>query len=290
MTGAVAQGSNTLSESLAEYSALMVLGHTTGSDALRLDLRHDLDHQLKGRRSDVRGGQTLARVTRQGCVWYAKGSLVMYAIKDYIGEEPLIANLRAAVPDGQKAFVYAVTPKVTSSKLDAGARWRHRHRPQDSHAMVLRPVVFQHQHACPTHRVPAGQHRGDLVMLQWPSVEVVPLPSGSATRGGRNWALLNGVSKRFRRKSVSPKPGYPRTSRITVAAVSSFGSATRRRQSHGGFLGGCRLLNGTPGAKPIRRREALQFARLAVRAVRVPSNSPRTHADKRSWRRGARAP
>ena len=168
VTGAAAQGSNTLSESFSEYSALMVMEHAIGPAALRLYLKHDLDRYLKGRRGETRGEQTLARVTRQGYVWYAKGSLVMYALKDYIGEERLntvlrnflektkfrdehptiedfLADLRAAVPDDQKAFVtdffetitlfdnravsatwretpdkrYAVTLRVTSSKLRA---------------------------------------------------------------------------------------------------------------------------------------------------------------------------
>jgi ABC-2 type transport system permease protein len=95
VVGAWAQGSNILGETLAEYSALMVVEHTAGPSGVRTYLKHDLDGYLSGRRSEVRGEQTLARVTRQGYVWYNKGSLVMYALKDYIGEERLNAALRA---------------------------------------------------------------------------------------------------------------------------------------------------------------------------------------------------
>jgi ABC-type transport system involved in multi-copper enzyme maturation permease subunit len=95
VVGAWAQGSNILSETLAEYSALMVLEHTLGPSGVRTYLKHDLDAYLRGRRGEVRGEQTLARVTRQGYVWYNKGSLVMYALKDYIGEDRLNAALRA---------------------------------------------------------------------------------------------------------------------------------------------------------------------------------------------------
>jgi aminopeptidase N len=94
VVGAWAQGSNILSETLAEYSALMVVEHTMGPSGVRTYLKHDLDRYLSGRRSEVRGEQTLARVTRQDYVWYAKGSLVMYALKDYIGEERLNTALR----------------------------------------------------------------------------------------------------------------------------------------------------------------------------------------------------
>jgi ABC-2 type transport system permease protein len=95
VVAAWAQGSNVLGETLAEYSALMVVEHTLGPSGVRTYLKHDLDDYLGGRRSEVRGEQTLARVTRQGYVWYNKGSLVMYALKDYIGEERLNAVLRS---------------------------------------------------------------------------------------------------------------------------------------------------------------------------------------------------
>jgi hypothetical protein len=95
VVGAWTQGSNILSETLAEYSALMVVEHTLGPSGVRTYLKHDLDGYLSGRRGEVRGEQTLARVTRQPYVWYNKGSLVMYALKDYIGEERLNAALRA---------------------------------------------------------------------------------------------------------------------------------------------------------------------------------------------------
>jgi len=95
LVGAWAQGSNILGETLAEYSALMVVEHALGPSGVRTYLKHDLDDYLRGRRSEVRGEQTLARVTRQGYVWYNKGSLVMYALKDYIGEERLNAVLRS---------------------------------------------------------------------------------------------------------------------------------------------------------------------------------------------------
>jgi len=95
VVGAWAQGSNILSETLAEYSALMVVEHTLGPSGVRTYLKHDLDWYLSGRRGEVRGEQTLARVTREDYVWYGKGSLVMYALKDYIGEERLNAALRS---------------------------------------------------------------------------------------------------------------------------------------------------------------------------------------------------
>jgi aminopeptidase N len=73
----------------------MVVEHTAGPAGVRTYLKHDLDGYLSGRRNEVRGEQTLARVTRQPYVWYNKGSLVMYALKDYIGEEKLNAALRS---------------------------------------------------------------------------------------------------------------------------------------------------------------------------------------------------
>jgi ABC-2 type transport system permease protein len=94
VVGGFAEGSNILSEMMAEYSALVATEHVIGPDRIRLYLRHALDDYLRGRRQETRGEQTLARVTRQGYVWYNKGSLAMYAMRDALGEDVLNAYLR----------------------------------------------------------------------------------------------------------------------------------------------------------------------------------------------------
>jgi ABC-2 type transport system permease protein len=93
LIGADVQGSNMMSESLAEYSALRVMQHKYGDAQMRRFLRHELDGYLRGRAGEVRHEPPLVLVQNEPYVWYQKGSLVLYALSDYIGEDQLNAAL-----------------------------------------------------------------------------------------------------------------------------------------------------------------------------------------------------
>jgi ABC-2 type transport system permease protein len=94
VVGDFAQGSNMLSETLAQYSALMVMEKEVGPSNIRMYLRHELDRYLRGRAGERRKEPPISLVQNEPYVWYYKGSLVMYALKDYIGEERLNAALK----------------------------------------------------------------------------------------------------------------------------------------------------------------------------------------------------
>jgi aminopeptidase N len=87
------QGATLLSESMAQYSALMVMKHEYGPDKMKRFLRYELDHYLRGRSATKRAEMPLVRVENQLYVHYAKGSLAMYALQDYIGEDAVDAAL-----------------------------------------------------------------------------------------------------------------------------------------------------------------------------------------------------
>lgn len=87
LIGANVEGSNMMSETLAEYSALMVMKHRYGSDNMHKFLRHELDGYLRGRAGEVRHESPLALVEREPYVWYQKGGQIMYTLADYIGED-----------------------------------------------------------------------------------------------------------------------------------------------------------------------------------------------------------
>lgn len=87
LIGGHVAGSNMMSEALAEYSALRVMGHKYGDDNMRKFLSHELDGYLRGRSGETRKEPPLGQVQRESYVWYQKGSLVMYALSDYIGED-----------------------------------------------------------------------------------------------------------------------------------------------------------------------------------------------------------
>ena len=94
LIGSMTQGSNMMSETLAEYSALKVMEKKYGEEITRKSLRYELDRYLRGRGGEVRHEPPLALVQNEPYVWYYKGALVMYAMSDYIGEDKLNAALR----------------------------------------------------------------------------------------------------------------------------------------------------------------------------------------------------
>lgn len=87
LIGGNVQGSNMMSETLAEYSALMVMKQKYGRDQMHRFLRHELDAYLRGRSGEVRHEPPLALVQREPYVWYQKGGQIMYTLADYIGED-----------------------------------------------------------------------------------------------------------------------------------------------------------------------------------------------------------
>ncbi len=94
VVGADVQGGTMLIESMAQYSALMVLKHRIGPAKMRKFLRYELDRYLTGRGFEQKKELPLGRVENQPYIHYSKGSLVMYALADYIGEDKLNQAIR----------------------------------------------------------------------------------------------------------------------------------------------------------------------------------------------------
>jgi hypothetical protein len=116
--GANVQGATVLSETLSQYSALMVMEREYGAGQMRRFLRYELDNYLGGRAFEQKKELPLLRVENQGYIHYNKGSLAMYALRDYIGEKPLNAALARFVADKK----YQQTPYPTSRDLLAYLR------------------------------------------------------------------------------------------------------------------------------------------------------------------------
>jgi ABC-2 type transport system permease protein len=94
ITPSSTRGANQISESMAEYSALMVLKKEYGEDVMQNRLKYSLDRYLRGRSNESKFEETLLNNDTRAYVWYDKGSLVLYALQDYIGEKPLNAGFR----------------------------------------------------------------------------------------------------------------------------------------------------------------------------------------------------
>src|SRR6185295_18945028 len=92
--GADVQGETMLVETLAQYSALMVMKRKYGESKMQRFLRYELDRYLLGRTTEQKKELPLALVENQDYIHYRKGSLIMYALQDYIGEESLNRAIR----------------------------------------------------------------------------------------------------------------------------------------------------------------------------------------------------
>ena len=92
--GAKMQGVTMLDETLAQYSALMAMEKLYGKDQIRKFLKYELDSYLRNRGGETIEEEPLDRVEDQGYIHYRKGSLVMYRLKEVIGEDKVNAALR----------------------------------------------------------------------------------------------------------------------------------------------------------------------------------------------------
>ncbi len=116
LIGAAVQGSNMMSETLAQYSAYMVMQHRYGRDYMHLVLRHFLDQYLRGRASEVRHEPPLSLVQREPYVWYQKGGQIMYTLADYIGEDKVNLALQNFLKQHRYANAGNQVDAVTSGR------------------------------------------------------------------------------------------------------------------------------------------------------------------------------
>jgi hypothetical protein len=141
--GADAQGSTLLSETLAQYSALMVMEKEFGPTNMRRFLEYELDQYLIGRSAERKKEMPLELGENQPYIHYNKGSLITYALKDYLGEArmngairgflqatkfrgppyptslQLVDSLRAATPDSLKYLIADFFETITLYELKA---------------------------------------------------------------------------------------------------------------------------------------------------------------------------
>jgi hypothetical protein len=110
VVGRRAQGETLLVETLAQYSALMVMEHEYGPTQMRRFLKYELDNYLKNRGGELIEELPLRLVEDQGYVHYRKGSIAMYALKDAIGEDAVNRALRNVL--AQYAFKSSPFPRA----------------------------------------------------------------------------------------------------------------------------------------------------------------------------------
>jgi aminopeptidase N len=108
--GAGMQGSEMMSESFSQYSALMVMEKEYGKDKMKKFLKYEMDGYLRGRSSEPEAERPLMKTESQGYIHYQKGSVVMYYLKEMIGEDSVNSALRMLID----SFAYQNPPYPTS--------------------------------------------------------------------------------------------------------------------------------------------------------------------------------
>ena len=116
--GADMQGGTLTSETLAQYSALMVMKRLYGPDQIRRFLKYELDGYLSARKGEVVEELPLHRVENQQYVHYRKGSVAMYLLQERLGE----AAVNRALARFAAKFRFKGAPYLRSTDLIAEFR------------------------------------------------------------------------------------------------------------------------------------------------------------------------
>jgi aminopeptidase N len=157
-----AQGATLLSETLAEYTGLMVMKQRYGADKMKRFLRYDLDRYLVGRSLERKKELPLLRVeASQLYIHYQKGGLAMYALADVVGPEVVNRALRALVA----RYAFTGPPYPTSRALIEELR---RVVPADAQGLVTdlfeRITLYENRAERATVR-PLGGNRYEVTAL-----------------------------------------------------------------------------------------------------------------------------
>jgi ABC-2 type transport system permease protein len=100
-----APGASVLTESLTKYSELLALQRARGIEQVRRSLAADHDLYLSARTEEIGVEPPLSKTAGQDYLYYRKGAVVMWGLRDLLGEERLDRALRDLLareggPDG----------------------------------------------------------------------------------------------------------------------------------------------------------------------------------------------
>lgn len=123
------QGSGMVTETLAEYSALMATEKQFGAERTRHILRSDLSKYLSGRGKELKEEQPLFKNEGQIYLQYRKGSMIMYRLREEIGE----AAVNRALAKFMDAYRYQTRPYPTSADV---IRYIREETPADKQELI----------------------------------------------------------------------------------------------------------------------------------------------------------
>lgn len=109
--GADKQGATMLSESFSQYGAMLVMEDLLCPEQVRQFLKIELDSYLTARGGEVVEELPLIRVEDQGYIHYNKGALVMYFLRNEVGEEAVNRALQRLISE----YAFKTAPYPSSS-------------------------------------------------------------------------------------------------------------------------------------------------------------------------------
>lgn len=110
LIGAQMRGTEMMSESFAQYAALMVMEEEYGRDKMNKFLKYEMNGYLRGRSGEFEAERPLMETENQGYIHYQKGSVILYYLKEMIGEEKVNEALQKLLID----HAYEEPPYPTS--------------------------------------------------------------------------------------------------------------------------------------------------------------------------------
>jgi hypothetical protein len=151
------QGGTLMSETLSQYGALMVMKHIYGEEKMKRFLKFELNSYLTGRTTERKKEVPLYLVENQPYIHYRKGSLVMYALQDYLGE----AAVNNALKEYHDKVAYQRPPFTNSVEFVDVMR---KHTPDSLQYVVTdlfeRITLYENKVDSATyHKLPNGQYR-----------------------------------------------------------------------------------------------------------------------------------
>jgi hypothetical protein len=95
VAAAQAPGGLVITESLAKYGELLVLEKLHGREQVRRLLEQELDRYLTGRAREDQREVPLNAVEQQPYLYYSKGAVVLWAVRDLLGADAMTNAIRA---------------------------------------------------------------------------------------------------------------------------------------------------------------------------------------------------
>jgi aminopeptidase N len=150
------QGGTILVETMAQYSAMMVMKEMYGEDQMRRFLKYELDNYLTSRGSEAIEELPLEKVENQGYIHYRKGAVVMYLLQDRLGEDRVNVMLSGLLDRYRfKGPPYAISTDLVDGFMGLARNEQERQLVDD----VLRKITLYDLKVddAETRELPSGQ-------------------------------------------------------------------------------------------------------------------------------------